>query len=320
MAIGFQTFIEGTSFDVLNAMDYNFVVDVFGVSGNGNRSYNYPGFILKASMTGSGVSGPDVNSTATVTVSGQTVSWTNAGQDSRVYVIAEAVSTISYFGFSLNDYATGKFKLAPNFTPMCLCQVIDLTPTALQTLRTNVPSGMPIVAFHRSLNGTNYNHVFYSYVDDGGYWALRFRDSRIGSPMGATRIYVFSRLMINIPRWGFFLYAPGTNNVVWHGNCLPLKMSAGSVSGSPVPLAITAGISAIVRIPLDPAFPTGPVEARSNCYSACQNTDGTYRADGNDLFLAMQYNTGTPGGFSISPPAVIETHIYDAYYRQALGV
>lgn len=316
MAIGFQTFIEGTSYDVLNSMDYNFIVDAFGVGEAGSRSYSYPGFTLSAFMTATGSSG---RTQATVSVSGQTVSWSNAGQDARVYVSANANSTLNYFGFCLNDYATGKFKIAPNFTPMNLCQVVDLTPTALQVLRTNVPYGQPIVAFHRAMGGTEYNHVFFWYVNSGGYWGIRFRDSSIGTPMRATRVYVFSNVLVNAPQYGFFLYEPGGTNMVWHSNCLPLRMTVGSRDNSPVPLAITGGVSVVRSMPLDPGYPNGPGVTQSNCYSACQNSNGTWKADGGDLFLTRQYNSGSAGGSGISPPAYIETNIYDAYYRQSLG-
>lgn len=322
MSMGFQTFIAGTSFDVFNDMPYNFIADIKNISGNGSTTYNLPGFTISAALIGNRTIVGTSTISYTVTVSGSTVTWSNIDITSKLVVTATPNAAVNYFGFSVNDYSTTPptFKMAPDFTPFCLCQVIDLTPTNNQVLQTNVPSSQPFTAFHRSLTATGFDHVWWTETTQNGYWALKFRPA-LGTAMTSCRIYVFSRVLVNSPDWGFFLYTPGTKNMVWHSNCLPLRMIIGTATNSSVPLAITSGISVIISYPNDPAFPNFGV-TRYNCYSAGKNAQGTYDAAGGDIYAQLNYTTsnGVPPAFSQNPPGYIQTNYYDAYYKQALGL
>lgn len=321
MAMGFQAFIKGTSYDVLNSMGYNFVVEVLNISGTGSKTYNLPGFNLAVSLLGSRTTQGSSVIQYNASVSGQTVSWSGIDSTSRLIVFASANSTINYFGFSLNDYTSNPatFKLAPNFTPFNLVQVIDLTPGFNQLVQTVVPAGQACIIFHRSLGGSGFNHVWWQETTSNGKQAIRFRPN-FGAAMGQTRLYIFAKMMVNTPTHGFFLYAPGTSTVVWHSNCLPLNMVSSGITGSSTPVATTSGVSIVVSLPYDPAFPnTG--QTRYNCFSAGMNSNGTYSTTASDIYAVADYQTptGVPPAFVQGPPGSIRTDIYDRYYRLALG-
>jgi len=318
---GFQAFINGTSFDAVNAMSYNFIADVATVSGSGSKTYNLPGFTLSAALLGGRESYGSGPITYTTSVSGQVVSWNGVDTASKLIVTATANTTLNYAGFVYNDYTANPptFKLAPNFTPFNLVQVIDLTPAFDQIVQTNVPAGLSMIAFHRGLTGAGFNHVWWKEINQNGYWALKFR-SNFGSAMTATRIYVFSKMMVNVPPGGFFMYNNG--QMVWHSNCLPLQMQVGSIMNSSVPVASTSGISVVTSIPFDPQFP-GAGQTRYNCYSGGVNASGSFEASGGDLYAVANYSIPTPSTpppYSCSPQGTIYTNAYDSYYRQALGV
>lgn len=323
MADGFTCYINGTDYDAVNGMNYNFVVDVRAIGASGSVTYNYGGFTISACLVGGNVTSGSSQQTGTVTVSGQTVSWSGVvGPAPKIVVFATPTTIANYEGFVYNDYTKNPpvFKLAPPFTPMSLTQVIDLVPGYNQVVQTIVPYGQPFVAFHRCMEGSGFNHVIWTEVNQNGYWSLQFRNLQNGSlAMLTTRVYIFSKVMVNVPNAGFFMYNNGA--IVWHNNCLPLAMSVGA-RNSASPLAITAGGSVLVNVPYDPTYPYQG-QQRFNCYSA-GISGGQYSASGADLYAVSEYNVPTtspvPPGSSMGPPGVIDTAIYDTYYRQALGV
>jgi len=317
---GFQSFINGTSFDAVNAMSYNFIVDVATVSGSGSKTYNLNGFTISAVIIGGRTSAGTSQITYTVSVSGQTVSWSGVDISSKLIVTATPTTTLNYGGFVYNDYSANPpvFKLAPTFTPFNLVQVIDLTPAFGQIIQTNVPVSIPFIAFHRSLASSGFNHVWWTEINQNGYWALQFRPN-FGNAMTATRIYVFAKMMVNVPTGGFFMYDNGM--IVWHSNCLPLQMQSGSTTNAGQPVASTSGVSVVVSQPYDPAYPNTGV-TMYNCYSGGVNSSGNYEASGGDLFSSANYQVpqGRPPGYSCGPPGFIYCNVYDSYYRQALGI
>lgn len=321
MSMGFQAFIQGTSYDVLNSMSYNFVVDIVTISGAGSKTYSYPGFVLSAALMNTFSSPGTSSRNYNVSASGQTVSW-NVSNSCRMVVTATPVSGASsnlYFGFSYYDYSTSPptFKIAPDFTPYNLCQVIDLTPGYNQVLQTSIPSSVPMVAFHRATNNS-YDHVWWEETTQNGYWALKFRPNTGLNAMQPCRIYIFAKMMINAPNWGFFLYRNGS--MVWHSNCLPLKMTVlnGGTVTSSQPLAVTNCVTGCLFQPMDPSFP-GNGTQWFNCASAGRD-GGNYAATTLDRYMQVQVSGNSP------PPswvagivAYTECSAYDAYYRQALG-
>ena len=324
MPAGFTAYINGTTYDAVNSMGYGFVVDIAVIPASGSKSYSYPGFTLTACLVGGSVTQGASQKTGSVAVSGQTVSWSGVeGPSPKLIVFATATTIANYEGFVYNDYSKNPpvFKIAPAFTPLSLTQVINLTPGYGQILQTAVPYGSPFMAFHRSTAGSGFDHVLWDEINQNGYWSLRFRAAAGGAiSMGPSRIYIFSKTMVNVPSGGFFMYQNG--QVVWHNNCLPLVMTVGQKTTGPnAPLAITAGGSVLVNYPWDPGNPnTG--QQRFNCYSAGVDSQGNWTANGGDLYMTYNYSspTGPPPGSSMGPPGVIETSIYDTYYRQALGV
>lgn len=317
---GFQSFINGTAFDAVNAMSYNFVVDIMGVGGSGSKGYNYPGFNLSACLVNGAVTQGTSQKNGNVSMSGQTVNWSGVEGNAKLVTFAQATGTRNYVGFIYNNYDVNPpiFKLAPDFTPLSLTQVIDLVPGYGQVLQTNVPYGLPFICFHRCIEASGFNHVIWNEINVNGYWGLQFRNIQNGSlSMLATRLYIFSNFLVNTPPGGFYMYNNGA--MVWHSNCLPLNMAVGTVTASGTPMAITPGGSVLVNYPWDPGFPNQG-QQRFNCYSAGW-TGSSYQAAGGDLYAASEYRvpSGVPPSASMGPPGWIYTDIYDAYYRQALG-
>ena len=324
MSVGFQAFLKGTSFDVLNSMSFNFIADIKYVSGNGSTTYSLPGFTLSAALmntySGQGTSGDSY----TVSVSGQTVTW-NVKNTSKLIVTATPTAGADsgmYFGFSMYDYSTNPrtFKIAPDFTPYNLAQVIDVSPAYDQIFQTNIPASVPIMAFHRA-TGSTYDHVWWTEINQNGYWAFKFRSNTGLNAMQACRIYIFAKLLINNPVWGFFLYKNGS--MVWHNNCLPLKMNilnGGTVTSAAQPLAISNGVTSARAIQTDPSVP-GTYTTWYECASAGRDSSGNYAATTLDrYFQNIIPSPSLPPSWVAGTVGYIECDIYDAYYRQALGV
>lgn len=323
MSMGFQAFIKGTSFDVLNAMSFNFVADVVNISGTSSKTYSLPGFNLSAALMNTfSTAGTDSRSYS-VSVSGQTVSW-NVANACKMMVTATPASGAGsnlYFGFTLYDYSTNPptFKIAPDFTPYNLVQVIDLTPGYGQILPTKIPASVPMIAFHRAPSG-GYDHVWWEEVNQNGYWSLKFRGNTGLNAMQPCRIYLFAKMMINAPNWGFFLYRQG--QMVWHNNCLPLKMNilnGGTVTSS-APLASTNGVTSCLFQMNDPAFPGNGIQW-FECASGGTNSSGVYAATANDRYQQNQVTgSSRPATWVAGTIGYIECNVYDAYYSQALGL
>lgn len=319
MSMGFQSFIEGTSFDVLNAMSYNFVVDFKNVSGNGSSTYNFPGFTLSAVLTNTTFVG-NADNNYSVSVSGQTVRWSSPRTSRLIVTATPSGAGINDFGFTLYDYDAGyrRFKIAPSFTPYNLVQVIDITPSYNQVCQTRLPASQPMIAFHRSTI-SSLDHVMYSEITQNGYWAFRFRGNTGLNAMTPCRIYIFSKLMINAPTHGFFLYENGV--MVWHSNCLPLnlKLVPNGYVSSNVPVAVSSGLTGVKFIPRDPTFPGWGTQVFELSGAGIEN--GKYVVSLADRYQEIQVNgQGAPPSFSVATMPYIETNVYDAYFKQALGV
>ena len=119
-----QTFIQGTSFDAINSMAVNYVMDVLDISGSGSKSYpagcTYQASLLIESV----IQVMPTTNPYQVTVSGNVVSW-NVATPIRLVVFASPNTgrESDYYGFSLYSYdgnGNRTIKLAPDFTPFCL--------------------------------------------------------------------------------------------------------------------------------------------------------------------------------------------------------
>jgi len=318
-----QAFIQGTSFDAINSMAVNYVMDVLDISGSGSKAYP-AGCTYQANlMIETAVSALPTNNPYQVNVAGNVVSW-NVATPVRLVVLAtpNPGRDSDYFGFSLYTYdANGNktVKLAPDFVPFCLVDVIDVPPGG-QLIQTRIPVSQKIVTFHRLPNADGrLSTSVYSVVNSGGYHAFSFNAS--GITQTGCRIYVFSNYLVNIPDWGFFVYRDGT--LVWHSNCLPLNMGlmTGDMS-SATPLAVTPGVTSLIFIPGDPSAPTSGGYLNTSC-SAAGYRNGTWQAVIANVFSSRIISSQEAA--SVKPWAIrgyvgyIDCSIYDQYYPYALG-
>lgn len=319
--MSFQVFIKGTSFDVLNSMAFNYVAGCFWVSGSGSRTFpslnvNYEVVILN-SFNSTDINQRDYN----VSVSGNTVSWSVPNSVMLLVITTANVGANSqYGGFAYYEYPNGQrtVKLAPDFLPFNLTQVLDIGPGAGE-IATNVPLNKEIIAFHRGTD-TSFNsldRMIYEYVSGNGVYNIRVTNNPIGG-----RIYVFSNMLVNIPTSGFYMYRDG--QMVWHSNCLPLniKRIPNGRLDSDQPMACPSSVTANIKIQVDPQYPVGYDNRQCNSAGYSQ---GRWRVDIGDTFYSRFVNDEQTfrairpwavGGY----PAYIETSIYDQYYKAALGV
>ncbi len=319
--MSFQEFIKGTSFDVLNSMAFNYVADSFWASGSGSRSYpslnvNYEAVILNT------FNSTDFNErNYKVTVSGNNVSW-DVPNTVRLLIMTTANigANSNYGGFAYYEYPNGQrtVKLAPDFLPFNLVQVIDIG-AGNGDLETIVPLDKGIIGFHRGLDtGVNrLDQMIFEYVAGNGRHVLRVTNNPIGG-----RIYVFSNMLVNVPNSGFYMYREG--QMIWHSNCLPLnvKRIPNGRLDSDKPMACPSSVTANIKIQTDPQFQVG--YDNRQCYSAGYS-QGRWRVDIAETFSSQfVQDEGTfrairpwaVGGY----PAYIETSIYDQYYRASLGI
>lgn len=219
----------------------------------------------------------------------------------------------------------GSLAMAPGFTPFVLVQVADL-PTGAQDFATVVPEGNSFVAFHRRADANLMDGVFWGQVKKDGYWNLRFPSSL--SKQTTTRVYIFSNMIINPPNYGLYVYKDG--NMVYHSNCLPLKMltmdGTGMVGPSSSPLAVTSCITSQYSESYD-AIKTYWGYTRSSAGYMPNNLSGLgdgWFVSGGDVYVENMNNIDEhpnfkAGMWQVSKIAYIECSLYDQYYKQALG-
>ena len=320
-----QTFIAGTSFDAINSMAVNYVMDVLDISGTGSKSYP-AGCTYQASLIiESVVQVMPTTNPYQINISGNTVSW-NVATPIRLVVLAmpNTGTDSSYFGHSLysyDAYGNKTVKLAPDFVPFCLVNVIDVPPGS-QNIQSSVPLGQKIVTFIRARDGdARMPTSFYQQYNAGGYYGFSFVETG-GMTQTGCRLYIFSNYLVNIPTHGFFLYRDGA--MVWHSNCLPLNMQllAGDAT-SATPMAVTPGITSGIYIPQDPSNPQYGGYLNMNCSSA-GISNGVWKASSAVVYSSRIISSSEATAFK--PWAIsgrvgfIDCSIYDQYYPYALGL
>lgn len=315
-----QMFIAGTSFDAINSMAASYVLDVITITGTGSKTYALSGVSLTYAIVNDFMGGQLTGATYSVSVSGLTVSWNvNNAVTLIVYGSPVAGTQSDYFGFQLFQYINGvrTVKLAPNYVPLCLRQIIDV-PAGARTVQTQVPAGNPVMCFHRH-TGEAMDLCWWKPVTASGYHALQFPTA--GSNQTGCRVYVFSNILANIPDYGFFLYRDG--QMVWHSNCLPLQvipLTNGDIT-SATPLAVSSSVTSHIFVPQDPAYPTG----YSNFMCASAGKDGaTYKVQVGKVFQSTYISNPDEGrrmrGWACGGVGYIDTRFYDQYYKNALGI
>lgn len=321
-----QTFIQGTSFDAINSMAVNYVMDVVDISGSGSRTYPVGCTYQAAFIIESVIQTMPTRDPYQLNISGNTVYW-NVATPIRMVVFASPVSgrDSDYFGFSLYSYDSGAktVKLAPDFTPYCLVAVIDVPPGS-QSIATSIPLSQKIVTFVRARDGDTARmptSFYSSQYNAGGNYGFSFVQEG-GMTQSGCRMYIFSNYLVNIPSHGFFLYRDG--NMVWHSNCLPLNM--GLFAGDQTfgyPIAVTPGVTAGIAIPQDPSNPQYDAYLQMNCSSAGIK-NGVWTASSAVIFSTRVIGSGEYAAFkpwAISGKVgIIDCRIYDQYYPYALGL
>ncbi|MGQ9453095.1 hypothetical protein [Leclercia adecarboxylata] len=316
-----QMFIEGTSFDATNAMGFTYVIDHIVVTGAGSKTYSTSGFNLDVTAMNNTLANNEQNNTITASVSGNTLSW-NTTVPLRLMVTATAKTgaDTGYAGFALYEYPAGvkTVKLAPDFTPYVLVNVIDIEAGA-RTVDTGVPVGAGIMVFMRNRNneGGALSRSLFNQIESGGTYQLQFANA--GQNQYPTRAYIFSKVLPPVPAAGFYMYRDGV--MVWHNNCLPLdaKFITQSYMESDRPLAVTTGITSFMYIPQDPANPSYGF-SNYTCSGAGIASNGKWRTNSTEVYQS------TLGSISLTvKPWVVGTRImyidcdpYDSYYRQSL--
>ncbi len=318
-----QTFIEGTSFDAIETMAVNYVLDVLTISGSGSKTYQ-SGVALSFTLMNTFVGGQTTTRDYTVTVSGATVSW-NVPNTCTLVIFAEpnAGTLDSAYGFQIFQYINDvrTVKISPNFVPYCLVQVIDV-PAGQRIVQTSVPAARGFMAFHRSMSTTSgqLDLCWWEQTTQNGFYALNFPSA--GANQTGCRVYIFSDYLVNIPAWGFYGYNAGT--MVWHSNCLPLRIipsaSLSSLTSS-TPRAVSSCVTGHRFIPQDPAFPTG--YSNFQC-SAAGYRNGKYEVSASEIFQSTYISNEDEGRrmkqWVVGGLGVIDCASYDQYYKYALGI
>ncbi len=313
MSMGLQTFVKGTTFDAVNTIQFNYIVDVLYVNA-GSGSVSYP------NIPSSNFTLTPINTLATTgsrgfsySQSGNTVSWT-ASVSLQIIVIAEPVSgsNTTRSGFGLQLFDGNKIKMAPDFVPFNLVQVLDVTPSVGDVYQLIVPSSDSYVVFHRGIS--EINRIKYTQTTQNGYAALKV-DYCSAIP---TRIYVFSATLVNPPNYGAFIYKNG--KIVWHSNCLPLKVSildnTKQTISSSSPLAVVCCVSSNINIGSGSSYYQWYYVPNAG-YSS---SDSVYKAQMIGYqYLSTLVSGSAPATWSVPTIGYIDCTYYDAYYKASLG-
>lgn len=318
-----QMFIEGTSFDAANSMEFTYVIDHIVVNGSGSKTYSTHGFDLAVTAMNNTLANNEQNNTITASVYGSTLSW-NTTVPLRLMITATAKTgaDTAYSGFALYDYPSGvrTVKLAPDFTPFVLTNVIDMEAGA-RTVDTGVSVGAGIMVFIRNRNnqGGNLSRSFFNQIESSGTYRMQFVNS--GQNQYPTRAYIFSKVLPGSPNMGFFMYRDGV--MVWHNNCLPLhaKFITQSYMESDSPLAVTTGITGFIYIPQDPSYPQYGYQ-NYLCSGAGLAPNGKWRTNSTEIYQS------TLGSVSMTIKSwmvgvrvmYIDCAPYDQYYKFSLGI
>lgn len=316
-----QMFIEGTSFDAANSMGFTYVIDHIVVNGVGSKTYLTSGFNLDVTAMNNTLANNSQSNTIAASISGNTLSW-NTTIPLRLMVTATAKTgaDTSYAGFALYQYQAGvkTVKLAPDFTPFVLTNVIDIEPGA-RTVDTGVRVGAGIMVFMRNRNnqGGALSRSFFNQIESGGTYQLQFANA--GQNQFPTRAYIFSNVLPPLPAAGFYMYRDG--GMVWHSNCLPLdaKFITQSYMESDRPLAVTTGITSFMYLPMDPANPSYGY-SNYNCSGAGIASNGKWRTNNAEVYQSTLGSVGLSIKSWIVGVKVmyIDCDPYDNYFRQSL--
>ena len=81
MSFGFQSFINGTGFDVINSVDISYTLDVMSITGRGSKTYTVPtGYKLEASVYSQSARISISNSNVDITINGNQIAWSIGSQ------------------------------------------------------------------------------------------------------------------------------------------------------------------------------------------------------------------------------------------------
>ena len=218
----------------------------------------------------------------------------------------------------------GRWFTSPEYTPLVLVQVSDVTLPFSQSgttiINTNVPNGSLCMMFSRLLD---VDAGFNCYIADGpaGYkqiTVLLYMTSN--RPNGSTspftaRFYVFSDFVAYAPDYGIFFYRNG--KMVYCGNCLPLQIKTFTEPATDpdinVKKAVQFGFEGLIGSGGAPGTPIAN-------YLILGWSSTAY----NGVVAAPYQSISNPSSTILSsPPSLtaiyIETALYDQYFAASLG-
>lgn len=207
----------------------------------------------------------------------------------------------------------GRLAITPTFLPLCLAQVIDVAPSEGLSITTRIPGNKKFFAFFRGLSYAQNGSVYFTQSVVNGYWVLTFH---YGMAYVGIRVYIFSDMLPNVPNNGFYVFNAG--NMVWHSNCLPLRVrpysALGGVTVLNYPVAVPSAICNFTSV-------GNNIEHwdRWFVFMAGVAPSGSYNI-GQAIFSEANV-AGPPNlsSYSIPQNCYIETSVYDQYFSIALA-
>uniref|UniRef100_A0AB39ABZ3 Membrane-associated protein n=1 Tax=Pectobacterium phage Sabo TaxID=3158141 RepID=A0AB39ABZ3_9CAUD len=314
---GIFSYLNGTTFDAFNSINFDYVIDVIYASGNGQKSYPITSSSLFYNVVNGDVGGGtqiyDIN------INGSTITWVLTMPCIIIVMASQITNNQQDPMYGVQLYKNGSLAMTPEISPYCLVEVIDLPSGDFGTITTKQDYSDNSLVFFRNREathaGTMGSMTIYRHVQSSG-GKLQLSCLR---NLNAIRVYIFNKKIINIPDYGIFLYDT-SGKIIWHQDTLPLSIYKGTdYQNHSKPFAIMSSTVSYTEVQ-QPGVSAHTQIIR--CSSAGPNGNGTgYNVMANGW---AYINNLVPGNanyrWAAPAPPIIETDIYDQYYQQSLGV
>ncbi|AHF77885.1 Phage-like protein [Sodalis praecaptivus] len=212
----------------------------------------------------------------------------------------------------------GSFFASPQYTPMVLVKVIDLTVTAqtggiTQSYATGIPSSQRAILFIKATSDNKVGALTSLEINNSEWVANVILDNSTPSGTYGFRLYVFGNYVPNPSGWGIAFY-DASGKCIYTGTSLPLQIKrVDNINGlSGFSAAAYSGFSYAVNQPTSPGDPNIGVTIFYNWMGA---SDGIAPV----VYFVAQYNGGAPDlPVSMTKSLYIETQFYDDNYQFSL--